>query len=67
MSGSVFVAIPGIIYAQVDSREEFDKINRPMTDHSKREGGNKVLSKTVEQDGVTVVFQHWLKDSGGGA
>lgn len=49
------------VFVIVASREKFDKIKRPEIDHSKREGGNKVLSKTVEQDGVMVIFQHWLE------
>lgn len=57
-----FVGIPTgrTIYIGVADREEFDIIDRPMTDHS-ASGGNNVLTKSVEQDSVMVVFQHWIE------
>ena len=48
------------IYVGVGSRAEFDKIERSYQDDGERDG-NHVLVKTVEQDGVHVAFQHWIK------
>jgi hypothetical protein len=31
-----------------------------VKDHGRRPDGSHVLTKTVEQEGVTVVFQHWI-------
>lgn len=56
----VEVADPKLIYVGLDSRTAFDLIARPCTDHCENEKGH-VLFKTVEQAGVRVVFQYWLK------
>lgn len=48
-----------LIYVGVADRETFDKIALPMTDHREK-GGRHVLSKSVEQRPVMVIFQHWL-------
>jgi hypothetical protein len=56
----VGVASPDLIYIGIKSRADFDKINRPCTDHGLKPGGH-VLSKTVEGDGIYIVFQHWIK------
>lgn len=49
---------PTAIYVGIVDREEFDKIALPVRDAGAN-GGNKVLVKSMEQDGVMVVFQHW--------
>ncbi len=54
------VATPKIIYVLVAEREAFDLIDLHATDHGPRPRGH-VLSKTVEQHGVRVIFQHWLQ------
>jgi hypothetical protein len=54
------VAHPRVIYVALASREAFDAIDRPVTDHLQNSRGH-VLTKCVEQDGVSVVFQFWLK------
>lgn len=52
------VATPNMIYVLLDERAEFDKIARPATDHGVRPDGIHMISKTVEQDGVIVIFQY---------
>ena len=60
----VGVVLPTYIYVLVASKPEFDRIDRPVTDFRQRAAADPmrrdVLVKSVEQDGVTVVFQHWL-------
>jgi hypothetical protein len=57
--------VPGtsVIYVLVAEREKFDRIDRPVIDHSTRKDGQRVLTKTVGElvgnQGV-VIFQHWL-------
>jgi hypothetical protein len=60
----VGVTTRSYIFVGVGSRDEFDKIKRPFEDRGENEEGNHVLVKTVEQDGVHVVFQHWIKHRG---
>jgi hypothetical protein len=48
------------IFIGVGKREDFDKIAVPKIDHGENDHGH-VLTKTVEGDGVQVVFQFWLK------
>jgi hypothetical protein len=55
----VGVVTPRWICVGVVDRAEFDKISRPASDHGLRPHGH-VLTKSVEQRGVIVVFQHWL-------
>lgn len=54
-----------IVYVIVASREKFELINRPVTDHTKLPGGVLVLSKAIgdlsSADGQ-VIFQYWLDD-----
>ncbi len=62
MTINAYVAAPSLIFALVDDRAEFDKIKRPVTDPGEKpDGGGHVIIKSVEQDGCTVVFQHWIK------
>jgi len=62
MSIHTYVAAPSLIYALVDDRAEFDKINRPATDAGENaETGGHVVFKSVVQEGCHVVFQHWIK------
>ncbi|MGB3044154.1 MAG: hypothetical protein WBB98_13305 [Xanthobacteraceae bacterium] len=56
----VGVTSPTLIYIGVKSRADFDKIDRPCTNHGLTPTGH-LLSKHVEGDGVYIVFQHWLK------
>lgn len=57
---NLLVPSTDVVYVLVEDRESFDKIARPATDHGAKPGGH-CLSKTVEQDGVLVIFQHWLQ------
>lgn len=59
--------VPGssVVYVIVGDRGKFDQIDRPMTDHSTRSTGMRVLSKTVgnpsaSSDEGLVIFQYWL-------
>ena len=54
------IATPTLAYVLIDDRAEFDKLDRPMIDHGESNGQH-VLIKNVEQEGVRVIFQHWLK------
>lgn len=53
------VATPTVIYVVIDDRADFDKIDRPASEHI-TPGVGHCLAKTVEQAGVLVIFQHWL-------
>lgn len=55
----VGVSLPSLIYVGIIDRAAFDRIDRPMSDYDS--GDEHVLVKRVEQDGCTVIFQHWLK------
>lgn len=56
-SNWVSVLTPTCIYVGITERTEFDLIALPVRDDG-ADGGPKVLVKTMEQDGVIVVFQH---------
>lgn len=56
----VGVTSPNLIYIGIKSRADFDKIDRPCTDHGLNQNGH-LLSKHVEGDGIYIVFQYWLK------
>jgi hypothetical protein len=59
MSVGLFVGVmePGtLIYIGVPDRAAFDRIARPCTDHAPKN----LLTKTVDADGIYIVFQHWL-------
>jgi hypothetical protein len=45
---------------RVERREDFDRIAVPMVDNGENDVGH-VLVKTVEENGVRVIFQYWLK------
>lgn len=55
------VSTPRWIYIGISDRAAFDRIDRPL-DHAEQ-AGTQVLTKTVEQDEVSVIFQHWLEDA----
>ena len=50
----VGVASPTCIYVGCPVRQDFDTIGVPAR------ASDRVLTKTVEHDGLMVVFQHWL-------
>jgi len=60
MTKSNFVAItfPRFVYVGIARREEFDRLDLPVSDCAAN-GGNPVLVKSMVDAGVTVVFQHW--------
>jgi len=55
---------PRLVYVILEDRTEFDKIGIEATDHGANAAGNggHVLSKAVSENGVRVIFQHWLAD-----
>lgn len=57
---SVLIAHPTLVYVGVKDRAQFDSLAVPYHDHGENERGH-VLTKCIEQDGVRVVFQYWLK------
>lgn len=57
----VGVAMPTLIYVGIGSREEFDKIARPVHDQGAKNDGNHVLTKVIKQGKAQVIFQHWIK------
>ena len=57
---NVLVATQNTVYVLVDDRAAFDKIDRPARDNGPNQNGH-VITKTVEQDGVLVIFQHWME------
>jgi hypothetical protein len=50
------------VFVLVGDRTKFDSIRRPRTDHGRRPDGNRVLIKRIEQDGITVIFHHWISE-----
>jgi len=56
----VGVADPQQIYVGIADHIEFDKIAAPCRDPGENDDGH-VLIKSIEADGVRVVFQYWLK------
>jgi hypothetical protein len=57
----VGVADPKLVYVNLEDRDEFDKIGLPATEGERTEREGHVLVKSIEADGVRVVFQHWIK------
>lgn len=57
----VSIGTPKTIYVLMKSRSEFDQIALEERDHRKLAGGNAVLTKAIDKDGVTVIFQYWLE------
>ena len=58
---SVAIGDGKLIYLLIAKREEFDRIALPVTDHGENDRGH-VITKSVNTDGVYIVFQHWLKE-----
>ncbi len=48
------------VFVGVAKRDEFDRLALPCLDHGENDSGH-VLSKSLEADGVRIVFQYWLK------
>ena len=48
------------VFVGMASREDFDKIALPVIDRGENENGH-VLIKTVDSNGISIVFQYWLK------
>lgn len=60
---SMFVGIGPqgkFICVGLKSREDFDHIDLPCIDHGENEKGH-VLSKSLDDGNVMVVFQYWIK------
>jgi hypothetical protein len=57
----VGVADPKLVYVILEDRDEFDKIGLPATEVERTDREGHVLVKSIEADGVRVVFQHWIK------
>jgi hypothetical protein len=57
----VGVADPKLVYVILEDRDEFDKIGLLATEGERTEREGHVLVKSIEADGVRVVFQHWIK------
>ena len=57
-----FVSVAGatLVYVGLDSRTDFDLIDAHCTDHGENDRGH-VLSKSVSDGRVMVVFQFWVK------
>lgn len=60
MHGSVMVMGSHTVYVLMDDREAFDLIGVEVNDRSQKSPSYPVLTKAVEQGGVTVIFQYWL-------
>ncbi|MNT52257.1 hypothetical protein D3C72_1892730 [compost metagenome] len=58
------VATPTCVFVGIADRGEFDRLALPAKDHrqqiSELVPRRNVLVKSLEADGVMVVFQHWL-------
>ena len=50
-----------LIYILIAKRDEFDRIVLPATDSGENDNGH-VLTKSLDQGGIYIVFQHWLKE-----
>lgn len=48
------------VYVGCPDRAEFDKIKAEARDHGRDEHGDHVITKSVEQGPVVVIFQHWI-------
>lgn len=57
------VVSPHVVYVGITSRAEFDKLALPSLDHRTLTSPRAVLVKSIEADGVTVAFQHWLDET----
>ena len=56
----VAIALPTMVYIGVKDREKFESLALPCTDFGENDKGH-VLVKKLEKDGVTVIFQYWIK------
>jgi len=56
----VGIADPKLICVVLEDRDEFDLIGLDATDAGENERGGHVLFKSIEANGVRVVFQHWI-------
>ena len=50
-----------LIYILIASRDEFDRIALPAIDNGENDNGH-VITKSLDQGGLYIVFQHWLKE-----
>lgn len=48
------------IYVGVPERADFDRIDMPCSDHGET-GDGQLLSKSIAEHGVLVLFQYWVK------
>jgi hypothetical protein len=48
------------VFIGIDKRDEFDRIDAPVCDNGENQNGH-VLTKSIDNGVVTVVFQYWLK------
>jgi hypothetical protein len=64
MMQQMFVGIldPKNVFVLVADRSEFDRLARPVTDLGPRQDGGHVLTKTVNEGEMTVIFQHWISE-----
>jgi hypothetical protein len=58
-----YVAVGGgkVIYILIAKRAEFDRIALPVVDNGENDNGH-VITKSLDQGGLYIVFQHWLKE-----
>lgn len=54
-------ASSGNVYVVLKDRAAFNAIAVPMVDHGLRDDGNHCLSKEVEGQGQTIIFQYWIE------
>lgn len=59
MDSWAHVASTTRVYVGLEHRHEFDRIALPVVEHPPNANGLRCATKTLERDGVTVVFQHW--------
>lgn len=52
------VIAPTLVYVGIVHRADFDKLALPQSDQGV-DGEKKLLTKRMEGDGMTVIFQHW--------
>lgn len=50
-----------LVYVLLKDRAEFDRLKLEATDHGEDERGGHVLSKSLDANGVMVIFQFWIK------
>lgn len=72
MSTTDYVGVPdpGLVYILIADREKFDKIALAEMDHGEKGVAGHLWTKSVDRDGVMIVFQHWQRierEASGGA